>query len=239
MRRLKIILPFVAVMSVLAGCIGDKGNTLESYDVGTLVNVNGTPCIKADNVGLYLTGSGLPDFTENPITRCFCTFKIDWDNQPGDAYSKGIYNANINIESKWETENYLENLDSPFTGSDSLNSISKPYIIRILNTPIITFQTSVRASENPEYQLAKETLNEASRTVTLDFVYYAGANVNENKSDIRWHSYTLPVFPQDYTLILKFKSFAVPGFTHTAYSDQADNKKNAYLFSVSYKAETN
>ncbi|MEG1574490.1 MAG: hypothetical protein RR293_03630 [Bacteroidales bacterium] len=236
MKRLNIILLFASFMCLITGCIGNKGNTLESYDVGTLLNVNGKLCIKGDNVKLFLTGAGLPEFTENSITRCFCTFMIDWDDQPEDAYAIGVYNAKINVESKWETENYLPNIGLPFTGSDSLINISKPYIVNVLNTPIITFQTSTYFSDSPVYQLAVDNVDIAKKVVMIDFVYSAGQNVNKDIKTIQWRSYKLPAFTQDYTLVFQFKSFTKPAFTHTIYSDPIDIKKNAYRFNINYKA---
>lgn len=232
LARLNII--FAApILFLCSGCLGDKGNTLDSYDVGTVTDVNGQQCVKLDNINICISGSGMPQYSSDPVTRCFCTFHIDWDSQPDNAASTGIYSATINTESVWSVENYLQTPSAPFAGSDSLVNISQPYTTNLSASQIITFQTSSYASENATFQLAVEEIDAANATITLNLIYNGGT---EDKSTVvnRWHSFSLPVVDAEYTLNINFKSHTTPSFSAMKYTDPVAPENNAYVFSTTY-----
>lgn len=80
-KLLSTLLLSISIIS-FSSCIGDKGNVLQSYDVGTVIENNGEPIIKTDNIHINLTGAGLDIPQQNVIDRCLFTFTLDWDNQP-------------------------------------------------------------------------------------------------------------------------------------------------------------
>ena len=106
MKYNKLFSTLLLLISIISfsSCIGDKGNVLQSYDVGTVIENNGEPIIKTDNIHINLTGAGLDIPQQNVIDRCLFTFTLDWDNQPEGAYEKGIYTADIAIQEKWIAE---------------------------------------------------------------------------------------------------------------------------------------
>ncbi|GEM_PF-2766818 len=222
------------IVSVTSGCLGDKGNTLDSYDVGTVTEINGQQCLKLDNINIYISGSGMPQYTADPVTRCFCTFHIDWDSQPDNAAASGIYSATINTDAVWNVENYLQSGGNPFPGSDSLVNISQPYITNLTSSQIITFQTSAYWSENASYQLSVEEVDAANNAITLNLVYDA---VNEDKSSVvnSWHSFILPTIDDTYTLNIRFKSHTTPSFSIMKYTDPTAPENNTYIFTTKYE----
>lgn len=220
-----------------SSCIGDKGNVLQSYDVGTVIENNGEPIIKTDNIHINLTGAGLDIPQQNEIDRCLFTFTLDWDNQPEGAYEKGIYTADIAIQEKWIVEQIDNIANKPFIGSDSINNISKPYLTVIGDTTMITFQSSVQYSEETSIQFVTESINEATNTITLDYIYYTGNNSTVTTTKKMWQSYILPKFDSNYTLIFRFKSLNRPEFdTESFKSPDGDKNKNCYLYTLQYNS---
>lgn len=218
-------------------CIGDKGNVLQSYDIGTVINNNGQPIIKTDNIFISLTGAGLEQPSENEINRALFTFTLDWDNQPEGAYESGIYSANINIQERWNAVNTEAIANKPFAGSDSLNNISEPYLTVIGDKTMITFETSYEVGEDPSIQLVEENINEATNTLTLDYIYYTGNTPTVTTTIKKWQSYILPKFDTNYTIIFRFKSSTAPSFKTESYkSPDGDKYKNCYLYTLQYKA---
>ncbi len=230
--HLHIILA-AAVTGLCSGCLGDKGNTLDSYDVGTVTEVNGQQCVKLDNINIFISGAGMPQYSSDPVTRCFCTFHIDWDSQPDNAASTGIYSATINTESVWNVEKYAQTPASPFAGSDSLVNISQPYITSLATEQIITFQTSSYASDNATYQLAVEEIDADNSTITLNLVYYGG-NKDESAIVNRWHSFSLPPIDNNYTLNIRIKSHTTPSFGVLRDTDPVAPENNAYVYTTNY-----
>ncbi|MBQ3576485.1 MAG: hypothetical protein IJA28_03600 [Coprobacter sp.] len=220
-----------------SSCIGDKGNVLQSYDVGTVIENNGEPIIKTDNIHINLTGAGLDIPQQNVIDRCLFTFTLDWDNQPEGAYEKGIYTADIAIQEKWIAEQIDNIANKPFIGSDSINNISKPYLTVIGDTTMITFQSSLQYSEETSIQFVTESINEATNTITLDYIYYTGNNSTVTTTKKMWQSYILPKFDSNYTLIFRFKSLNSPEFdTESFKSPDGDKNKNCYLYTLQYNS---
>jgi len=220
-----------------SSCIGDKGNILQSYDVGTIINNNGKPIIKTDNILISLTGAGLEIPQKNVIDRCLFTFTLDWDNQPEGAYENGIYNADIAIQEKWVAEQIEDIANKPFIGSDSINIISEPYLTIIGDTTMITFQSSFQHAEDTSIQFVTESINEATNTITLDYIYYTGNNSTVTTTKKMWQSYILPKFDSNYTLIFRFKSLNRPEFdTESFKSPDGDKNKNCYLYTLQYNA---
>lgn len=228
--HLHIIL-IALIISITSGCLGDKGNTLDSYDVGTVTEINGQQCLKLDNISIYISGSGMPQYTFDPVTRCFCTFHIDWDNQPDNASASGIYTATINTESVWSVEDFLQTASNPFPGSDSLVNISQPYITNLTSSQIITFQTSSYMSDNATFQLVVDEINAANNTISLNLVY-DGENENNSTTTNRWHSFKLPAEESSYTLNIRFKSHTTPSFSTMKYTDPEAPENNMYIFST-------
>lgn len=233
MKRVSLlhIILIVSIVSIVSGCLGDKGNTLDSYDVGTVTEINGQQCLKLDNINIYISGSGMPQYTSDPVTRCFCTFHIDWDNQPENASASGIYSATINTESVWNVENFLQTAANPFPGSDSLVNISQPYITNLTSSQIITFQTSSYVSDNATFQLAVEAKDDANNTMTLNLVY-DGGNEDNSATVNRWHSFTLPTVDNSYNLNIRFKSRTTPSFSAMKYTDAEAPENNMYVFTT-------
>ena len=104
LNKLLATLLLLFCIILFSSCIGDKGNVLESYDVGTITDNNGEPVIRTDNIRISLTGSGLEIPQQNVVERCMFTFSLDWDNQPEGAYESGIYTADITIKERWEAD---------------------------------------------------------------------------------------------------------------------------------------
>ncbi len=221
----------------LPSCIGDKGNILQSYDVGTIIDNKGEPIIKTDNIHISLTGAGLEIPQKDIIDRCLFTFTLDWDNQPEGAYENGIYNADIAIQEKWVAEQIEDIANKPFIGSDSINIISEPYLTIIGDTTMITFQSSFQHAEDTSIQFVTESINEATNTITLDYIYYTGNNSTVTTTKKMWQSYILPKFDSNYTLIFRFKSLNRPEFdTESFKSPDGDKNKNCYLYTLQYNA---
>ena len=234
-RILSTLLLLLSILS-FSSCIGDKGNVLKSYDIGTIVNNNGEPIIKTDNIAISLTGSALEIPQENAIERCLFTFSLDWDNQPEGAFDKGIYSADISIKEKWMAMPIDEIANKPFAGSDSINNISEPYLTVVDDKTLITFETSYEVGEDASSQFVIGNINETSNTVTLDYIYYTGNAPTITTTEKRWQSYILPQFDTNYTLIFRFKSLTRPSFKTEDYkSPDGDQNKNCYLYTMQYK----
>ena len=237
LRNIFSTLLFLLGIIAFNSCIGDKGNVLQSYDVGTIVDHNGQPIIKTDNIYISLTAAGLEQPSENEIKRVLFTFTLDWDNQPEGAYESGIYSADINIKERWNVKETETIANKPFAGSDSLNNISEPYLTVIGDKTMITFETSYEVGENPSIQFVEESINEATNVITLDYIYYTGDAQTVTTTKKRWQSYVLPKLDTNYTLIFRFKSSTTPSFKAESYkSPDGDKYKNCYLYTMQYKA---
>ncbi|MBO5721183.1 MAG: hypothetical protein J6R61_06650 [Bacteroidales bacterium] len=238
MKFKRFIFTLLCTISIISfsSCLGDKGNVLKSYDVGTIVNIDGQPIIKTDNIHINLTGSGLELPIQNEINRCLFTFTLDWDNQPEGAYESGIYNADIVIQEKWNASLTDNIANKPFAGSDSINNVSEPYLTVIGEETMISFQSSYEKGDNTSVQFVKESVNEATKTITLDYIYYTGNAPTITTTEKRWQSYVLPKFDTNYTLIFRFKSLTQPSFkTERFKSPDGDQNKNCYLYTLQYK----
>lgn len=236
MKKLKhpCVIAFALILSVTtSGCLGDKGNTLDSYDAGTVTEISGQECIKLDNINISISGAGMPQYSANPITRCFCTFHIDWDNQPDNASSTGIYSATINTLSVWNVDDFLSTAVNPFAGSDSLVNISQPYLTDLTSSKIITFQTNTYDSETATFQLVLQEKDDDNATITMNLIYI-GTNEDESKTHEQWHSFTLPTIDKTYTLNIRFKSHTTPSFNALKYTDPAAPENNTYIYSTTY-----
>lgn len=234
-KRTISTLLFTLVIVSLNSCLGDKGNVLESYDVGTIISNNGQPIIKTDNIFISLTGAGLETPLENEIKRALFTFTLDWDNQPEGAYDSGIYTADINIKERWNAIKTEDIANKPFAGSDSLNNISQPYLTVVGENTLITFETSYEVGEDLSVQFVEENINEATNTITLDYIYYTGSVSEVTTTKKSWQSYILPKLDSNYTLIFRFKSSTAPSFKTESYkSPDGDKHKNCYLYTMQY-----
>ena len=235
LRNIFSTLLFLLGIIAFNSCIGDKGNVLQSYDVGTIVDHNGQPIIKTDNIYISLTGAGLEQPSENEIKRVLFTFTLDWDNQPEGAYESGIYSADINIQGRWNATETESIANKPFAGSDSLNNISQPYLTVVGGNTLITFETSYEVGEDFSVQFVEENINEATNTITLDYIYYTGSVSEVTTTKKSWQSYILPKLDSNYTLIFRFKSSTPPSFKTESYkSPDGDKHKNCYLYTMQY-----
>lgn len=220
-----------------SSCIGDKGNVLESYDIGTIIDNNGQPIIKTDNIYISLTGSSLELPTADEIKRCLFTFTLDWDNQPEGAYESGIYSADISIQESWNALLTETITNKPFAESDSINNISEPYLTTIGDNTIISFESSYEVADETSVQLITGNINETEKIITLDYIYYTGYTPNITTTKRGWQSYILPKLDENYTLIFRFKSLTTPSFKIENYkSPDGDKNKNCYLYTLQYKA---
>ena len=235
-RILSTLLLLLSVLS-FSSCIGDKGNVLESYDIGTIIDNNGQPIIKTDNIYISLTGSSLELPTADEIKRCLFTFTLDWDNQPEGAYESGIYSADISIQESWNALLTETIANKPFAESDSINNISEPYLTTIGDNTIITFESSYEVADETSVQLITGNINETEKIITLDYIYYTGYTPNITTTKRGWQSYILPKLDENYTLIFRFKSLTTPSFKIENYkSPDGDKNKNCYLYTLQYKS---
>lgn len=238
--NIKRIIPLVLILFTFTSfysCIGDKGNVLESYDIGTIIDKDGQPVIKTDNIYISLTGSGLQLPTADEIKRCLFTFTLDWDNQPEGAYESGIYSADISIQESWSATQAETIANKPFAGSDSINNITEPYLTTIGENTIITFESSYEVADGSSVQFVTESINESEKIITLDYIYYVGYTPNITTTKRVWQSYILPRLDENYTLIFRFKSLTTPTFKFENYkSPDGDKNKNCYLYTLQYKA---
>lgn len=236
-KKLTSTLLLSSIIFLLSSCLGDKGNELQSYDVGTIVNYNGQPTIKTDNIAISLTGSGLTLPNKDLIERCLFTFTLDWDNQPEGAYASGVYSADIVFQERWNASKFETIANKPFAGSDSLNNISEPYLTVLGDTTLLTFQSSIEKGEDSSTQFVQGSVNEATNTVVIDYIYYTGNAQTITTTEKKWQSYILPKFERDYTLVFRFKSLTKPSFKTEDFKDPAgDKNKNCYLYTLQYKA---
>ena len=239
MKIKQTLATLILLLSIISfsSCIGDKGNVLQSYDIGTIISENGQPIIKTDNIYISLTGAGLEVPNENEIKRALFTFTLDWDNQPEGAYESGIYSADINIQEQWNATEIETIANKPFAGSDSLNNISQPYLTVIGDKTLITFESSYEVGEDASIQFVEQSINEATNTLTVDYIYYTGNAPTITTTEKRWQSYVLPKFDSNYTIIFRFKSLATPSFKTENYkSPDGDIHKNCYLYTMQYNA---
>ena len=238
--NIKRIIPIVLILFTITSfysCIGDKGNVLESYDIGTIIDNNGQPVIKTDNIYISLTGSSLQLPTADEIKRCLFTFTLDWDNQPEGAYESGIYSADISIQESWNAIHAETIANKPFAGSDSINNITEPYLTTIGENTFITFESSYEVADGSSVQFVTESINESEKIITLDYIYYVGYTPNITTTKREWQSYILPKLDSNYTLIFRFKSLTAPTFKFENYkSPDGDKNKNCYLYTLQYKA---
>ncbi|MBR4963710.1 MAG: hypothetical protein IKY54_07430 [Muribaculaceae bacterium] len=238
MKIKQTLATLILLLSIISfnSCLGDKGNVLQSYDVGTIINNNGQPIIKTDNIHISLTGAGLSQPTDDEINRALFTFSLDWDNQPDGAYDSGIYSADLNIQERWIATEIEAIANMPFVGSDSLNNISEPYLTTVGDVTMITFESSYEVGENTSIQIVEESNNEATNTLTLDYIYYTGNESTVTTTQKKWQSYILPKFETNYNIILRFKSLSTPTFKSESYrSPDGDKYKNCYLYTMQYK----
>ena len=238
MKIKQTLTTLILLLSIISfnSCLGDKGNVLQSYDVGTIINNNGQPIIKTDNIHINLTGAGLSQPTDDEINRALFTFSLDWDNQPDGAYDSGIYSADLNIQERWIATEIEAIANMPFVGSDSLNNISEPYLTTVGDVTMITFESSYEVGENTSIQIVEESNNEATNTLTLDYIYYTGNESTVTTTQKKWQSYILPKFSTNYNIILRFKCLNTPTFKSESYrSPDGDKYKNCYLYTMQYK----
>lgn len=220
---------------LLSSCLGDQGNTLESYDTGTIIDNGSQTYILMDQINLMVEGSNIPSVDDSEINRCFLTFFIDWDAQSDQAYTTGIYTADINIEEQWVVREFEADAANVayFAGSDSIEVITEPTITQIEGKNIITFQTEILESENYSFDLL-ETTSTVVSSKTVQLIYKEGTNVNSGATIREWHSFTLPEITEDYSIILQFKSHTVPEFDHTSINGSTDDSYNCYIFTSTY-----
>ena len=231
------LLPILSIILLFTSCIGDQGNVVESYDIGSVIEYKGQPVIKTDNIGIYITGAGITVPTDKTIKRCLSTFTIDWDAQSEEAYANRVYSANIAIQENWTASNYEEIANKPFAGSDSLNSISEPYLTVLGDTTMITFETSFDKSENSTIQFVVESIDKVAKVLIIDYIYYTGDAPTVTTTESKWQSYILPKVDDTYSLVLRFKNKSALSFdTETYESPDGDKNKNCYLYTLSYKS---
>lgn len=239
MKINKVFSTILLSLSIISfsSCIGNKGNVLESYDVGTIIDNNGEPIIITDNIHINISGSGLEIPQQGVIERCMFTFSLDWDNQLEGAFEKGIYTADITIQERWNAGVINDIANKPFIGSDSINNISEPYLTVVDDKTLITFQSSYEKGEDSSIELVTQSINEATNTIILDYIYYTGNAPTITTTEKKWQSYILPKFDKNYTLVFRFKSLNRPEFKVEDFkSPDGDKNKNCYLYSMQYNA---
>lgn len=226
-----------SIILLFTSCIGDQGNVVESYDIGSVIEYKGQPVIKTDNIGIYITGAGITMPADKTIKRCLSTFIIDWDAQSEEAYANRIYSANIATQESWTASNYEEIANKPFAGSDSLNSISKPYLTVLGDTTMITFETSFDKGENSTTQFVVESIDKVAKVLIIDYIYYTGDAPTVTTTESKWQSYILPKIDDTYSLVLRFKNRSTLSFDAETYeSPDGDKNKNCYLYTLTYKS---
>ena len=119
----------VALLS-FNSCLGDKGNITISYGTGTILcdTLSNTPYIRLDDIGLCLTGNGVPTLSDS-IARAMVNYTVDWDNQSATAQATGIFEASLSNLSTWGI-NKISSMPSDFSfiKTDTMQGIARPFI---------------------------------------------------------------------------------------------------------------
>lgn len=236
----------VFVLTLLTGCLGDKGNTTQSSGIGTIQVSSGVPYINLDNLNTKITGNGISTGDRNK--RIFCNYLIDWDKQPDNS---PMIEATLSDIIFWEVKDYTASSTATIADSDPLNNISNDlYITKEINDygdNIITFKTltyqvaegGTASKLNLVEKLPAEGEDENPETRTMMLIFEEGT-VNQDASEVIWRSFTLPKEAGIKNIIFQFKSLQRPNGSGISVvkDEKGEIIENAYFINLPYSTGT-
>ena len=232
----------VALLS-FNSCLGDKGNITISYGTGTILcdTLSNTPYIRLDDIGLCLTGNGVPTLSDS-IARAMVNYTVDWDNQSATAQATGIFEASLSNLSTWGI-NKISSMPSDFSfiKTDTMQGIARPFITykTPLSPNMLTMNVRLFNSTSSLELIQKNRPADdyyIGQTNDTLIISYTTEEVTTEKRD-SWYTFELPDYPSNISrIILIFKGINISGFTPVPNHGEAFGGYT-YTLSTTFKNE--